>query len=193
MVILINEKTYGGGGIYNLYTTVSADNKFADYIMVHELGHHMGALADEYYTSSVSYEAQKITVEPWEPNVTALLDKDNLKWKSVVEPGTPIPTPWNKEAFDKFGYKIQKERDSLRRANVPESVVEDLFTRQMKQENEFFSTEKYADKAGAFEGADYTQKGLYRPQLDCIMYTRHIKFCKVCRKSLETVIDEYTQ
>jgi hypothetical protein len=193
MVILINEKTYGGGGIYNLYTTVSADNKFADYIMVHELGHHMGALADEYYTSSVSYEAQKITVEPWEPNVTALLDKDNLKWKSVVEPGTPIPTPWNKEAFDKFGYQIQKERDSLRQANVPESVVEDLFTRQMKQENQFFSTEKYADKAGAFEGADYTQKGLYRPQLDCIMYTRHIKFCKVCRKSLETVIDEYTQ
>jgi hypothetical protein len=193
MVILINEKTYGGGGIYNLYTTVSADNKFADYIMVHELGHHMGALADEYYTSSVSYEAQKITVEPWEPNVTALLDKDNLKWKSVMEPGTPIPTPWNKEAFDKFGYKIQKERDSLRKANVPESVMEDLFTRQMKQENQFFSTEKYADKAGAFEGADYTQKGLYRPQLDCIMYTRHMKFCKVCRKSLETVIDEYTQ
>ena len=192
MVILINEKTYGGGGIYNLYTTVSADNKFADYIMVHELGHHMGSLADEYYTSSVSYEAQKITVEPWEPNVTALLDKDNLKWKSVVEPGTPIPTPWNKEVFDKYGYKIQKERDSLRRANVPESVVEDLFTRQMKQEEQFFSKEKYAGKAGAFEGADYTQKGLYRPQLDCIMYTRHIKFCKVCRKSLESVIDEYT-
>jgi len=193
MVILINEKTYGGGGIYNLYTTVSADNKFADYIMVHELGHNMGALADEYYTSSVSYEAQKITVEPWEPNVTALLDKDNLKWKSVVEPGTPIPTPWNKEAFDNYGYKIQKERDSLRQAKVPESVMEDLFTRQLKQENQFFSTEKYADKAGAFEGADYTQRGLYRPQLDCIMYTRHIKFCKVCRKSLETVIDEYTQ
>jgi len=192
MVILINEKTYGGGGIYNLYTTVSADNKFADYIIVHELGHHMGALADEYYTSSVSYEAQKVTVEPWEPNVTALLDKDNLKWKSVMEPGTPLPTPWNKEVFDKFGYKIQKERDSLRKAKVRESVMEDLFTRQLKQENQFFSSEKYKDKVGAFEGANYTQFGLYRPQLDCIMYTRHIKFCKVCRKSLETVIDEYT-
>jgi IgA Peptidase M64/Peptidase M64 N-terminus len=192
MIILINEKTYGGGGIYNLFTTVSADNKFADYIMVHEFGHHLGGLADEYYTSSVSYEAQKVTVEPWEPNVTALLDKDNLKWKSVVEPGTPIPTPWNKEAFDKFGYKIQKERDSLRKAKVAESGMEDLFTRQLNQENQFFSKEKYADKAGAFEGADYTQNGLYRPQLDCIMYTRHIKFCRVCRKSLETVIDEYT-
>lgn len=193
MVILINEKTYGGGGIYNLYTTVSADNKFADYIMVHELGHNMGALADEYYTSAVSYEAQKITVEPWEPNVTALLDKDNLKWKAEVDPGTPIPTPWNKEAFDAFGYKIQKERDSLRSAKVPENVMEDLFTRQLNQETQFFSTEKYAQKAGAFEGANYTQYGLFRSQLDCIMYTRHIKFCKVCLKTLETVFDEYTQ
>ena len=193
MIILINEKTYGGGGIYNLYSVVSADNKFAGYMMVHEFGHHMGGLADEYYTSSVSYEAQKITVEPWEPNVTALLDKNNLKWKSLVEPGTPLPTPWSKEAFDKYGYMIQKERDSLRQANVPESVMENLFTQQFNKESQFFSTEKYANEVGAFEGADYTQKGLYRPQLDCIMYTRHMKFCEVCRKALETVIDKYTQ
>jgi len=191
MIILINEKTYGGGGVYNLFNTVAVDNKYADYLMVHEFGHNLGGLADEYYTSSVAYEAQKITIEPWEPNVTALLDKNNLKWKSLVEPGTPLPTPWNKEAFDKYGYKVQKERDSLRNANVPENIVEDLFTRQYKQENQFFSAEKYADKVGAFEGGDYTQYGLYRPQLDCIMYTRHIKFCKVCRKSLETVIDQY--
>ena len=193
MIILINEKTYGGGGVYNLFNTVAVDNKFADYLMVHEFGHNLGGLADEYYTSSVSYEAQKITVEPWEPNVTALLDKDHLKWKSLVEPGTPIPTPWNKEAFDEYGYKIQKERDSLRHANVPEPIVEDLFARQYKKESQFFSAEKYADKVGTFEGADYTQKGLYRPQLDCIMYTRHMKYCKVCRKSLETVIDQYIQ
>jgi hypothetical protein len=193
MIILINEKTYGGGGIYNLYSAVSADNKFAGYMMVHEFGHHMGGLADEYYTSSVSYEAQKITVEPWEPNVTALLDKNNLKWKSLIEPGTPLPTPWNKEAFDNYGYMIQKERDSLRQANVPENLMEDLFTQQYNKETQFFSAEKYAGKVGAFEGCDYTQKGLYRPQLDCIMYTRHMKFCEVCRKDLETVIDEYTQ
>jgi hypothetical protein len=192
MIILINEQTYGGGGIYNLYTTVSADNKFADYIMVHELGHHLGALADEYYTSAVSYEAQKITVEPWEPNVTALLDKDNLKWKDLVTSGTPLPTPWNKEEFDRFGYRIQKERDSLRNAKVPEKVMEDLFTRQMKKENEFFAGEKHKDVVGAFEGANYTQYGLYRPQLDCIMYTRHIRFCKVCQRSLENVLDQYS-
>jgi len=192
MVILINERTYGGGGIYNLYTTVSVDNKFGEYIMVHEFGHHCGALADEYYTSSVAYEIPAIKVEPWEPNITALFDKDNLKWKDLVEAGTPIPTPWNKEPFDQFGYRIQQERDSLRAAKVPEEVMEALFMRQMKQEDEFFAREQYRDQVGAFEGAGYIAKGLYRSQIDCIMYTRHMQFCKVCRRSIEDVIDLYT-
>jgi hypothetical protein len=193
MVILINERNYGGGGIYNLYTTVSVDNKYGEYIMVHEFGHHLGALADEYYTSSVAYEVPEIKVEPWEPNITALFDKNNLKWKDLVEPGTPLPTPWNKEPFDQYGYEIQKERDSLRAAKVPEDVMEALFMRQAKQEDEFFAAEKYRDKVGAFEGAGYVAKGLYRPQIDCIMYTRHMQFCKVCRRSIENVIDLYTK
>ncbi|NVO11150.1 MAG: peptidase M64 [Bacteroidales bacterium] len=193
MVILINERTYGGGGIYNLYTTVAADNKFSDYIMVHEMGHHMAGLADEYYTSAVSYEIPKITVEPWETNITALFDKNNLKWKDLVEEGTPIPTPWNKIEFDAHGYQIQKERDSLRAAHVPENIMEDLFTRQMNKENEFFSAEKYKDKVGAFEGANYNAKGMYRSQLDCIMYTRHQVYCKVCQRSIINVIEQYSK
>jgi hypothetical protein len=193
MVIMINERTYGGGGIYNLYTTVSADNKFAEYIMIHEMGHHMAALADEYYTSSVSYEVPEVKVEPWETNITALFDKTSLKWKDLIEEGTPLPTPWNKDEFDKAGYKIQKERDSLRKAMVPETIMEDLFTRQMNQENEYFSKEKYKAKVGAFEGAGYLAKGLYRPQVDCIMYSRHLVFCKVCSRSIEKVIDQYVK
>ncbi len=193
MVILINERTYGGGGIYNLYTTVSADNKFADYIMVHEMGHHMGALADEYYTSAVAFEIQETPVEPWEPNVTTRTDRQQLKWKNLVEPETPLPTPWNKKAFDTFGYQIQKERDSLRAAKVPENIMEELFERQKKQEDVFFASEKFKDKVGAFEGANYSAKGQYRSQLDCIMYTRHMSFCRVCRQSLEAVMDQYTK
>ena len=193
MIILVNEKTYGGGGIYNLYTTVAADNTFSGYIMVHELGHHIGALADEYYTSSVSYEKTAITTEPWEPNITALMDKNNLKWKDLVDPGTPIPTPWEKEKFDTYEYGVQKERDSLRAAHAPESVVEDLFKDELAKEDQIFSKEPYRDKVGAFEGGGYMQYGLYRPQLDCIMFTRHMQFCKVCQRSLSNVIDQYTQ
>jgi len=193
MVILINEQTYGGGGIYKLYTTLAVDNKFADYLMIHEMGHHMAGLADEYYASSTSYEAPSIEIEPWETNITALLDKDNLKWKDLLEEDTPIPTPWNKEEFDAHSYDIQKERNKLRAEKVEESVMEELFMRQYNKEDEYFAKEEYKDKVGAFEGAGYNQYGLYRSQLDCIMFTRHTVFCRVCQRSISDVIDQYSK
>jgi hypothetical protein len=156
------------------------------------MGHHIAGLADEYYTAAVAYEAQDIRLEPWEPNVTAMLDKNNLKWKDLIDAGTPLPTPWNKEAFDKYGYAVQKQRDSLRKAKVPEEIMEALFMKQYRQESEYFAKEKYKDAVGAFEGADYTPKGLYRSQLDCIMFTRHMQFCKVCQRSLIRVMDQFT-
>ena len=53
--ILTNSATYGGGGIFGLYSTVAADSVWAPYIFVHEFGHHIAGLADEYYTSDVAY------------------------------------------------------------------------------------------------------------------------------------------
>jgi hypothetical protein len=191
--ILINEQTYGGGGIYKLYTTNAVDNKFAEYLMIHEMGHHIADLADEYYSSSTAYEAPNVDVEPYETNVTALLDKDNLKWKDLVEEETPIPTPWNKKEFDEYGYAVQKERGKLRAAKVEESVMEDFFMKAHYKQDTFFAAEKYKDKIGAFEGAKYNQHGLYRSQLDCIMYTRHTVHCKVCQRSISTVIDQYSK
>jgi hypothetical protein len=194
MFILINERTYGGGGIFNLYSTVAADNKFSRYIFVHEFGHSFAALADEYYTSDVSYQAPEITIEPWEPNVTALLDPSNLKWKELVKPGTPVPTPWEKTEFDNFSYGIQKERRALRAANVPETEMEALFEREKNTSLEMFDKNKYKDATGAFEGGNYMQFGIYRSALDCIMFTRNKQeFCPACTKSITEVIDMYAK
>lgn len=194
MYILINERTYGGGGIYKLYASVAVDNKFSDYIYVHEFGHHMAALADEYYSSSVSYQMSEITVEPWEANVTALLDKDNLKWKDMIEEGMPIPTPWDKEKFDKHAMAIQKERGILRAAKSPESVLEELFMRQKKAETAMIESMENTGKIGAYEGASYYQHGMYRSSTDCIMYTRNsLDFCPVCQRALSKVMDQYSK
>jgi len=194
MYVLINERTYGGGGIYKLYASVAVDNMFSDYIYVHELGHHMAALADEYYSSSVSYQMPEITVEPWEANITALLDKDNLKWKDMLEEGTPIPTPWDKDKFDKHGIEIQQERTRLRAAKSPESVLEELFMRQKKEETAMIAAMENTGKIGAYEGASYYQYGMYRSSTDCIMYTRNkLDFCPVCQRALSKVIDQYTK
>jgi len=195
MFVLINEKTYGGGGIFNLYSTVAVDNKFSDYVFVHEFGHSFAALADEYYTSDVSYEAPpEITVEPWEPNVTALLDKEHLKWDNLIEADTPIPTPWNKQEFDNFSYEIQNERRALRAAKVPESEVEALFLREKEGLIDMIDDMEYKNTVGAFEGGNYMQYGIYRSSIDCIMFTRnHQVFCPACRKAISEVIDQYSK
>jgi hypothetical protein len=194
MFIILNEETYGGGGIYRLYSTVAVDNKFSDYIFVHEFGHSFAALADEYYTSAVSYEMGEITVEPWELNITALLDKENLKWKDLVAEETPIPTPWDKENYDKFSYEIQNERKALRAAKVPEAEVEALFEREKAESAKILDNMEHSHDVGAFEGGGYMQYGLYRPYADCIMFTRNKQeFCPVCQHAINQVIDQYTK
>jgi hypothetical protein len=194
MIILINERTYGGGGIYKLYATSAVDNAFSDYLIIHEFGHHFAGLADEYYTSQVSYEVDsKVTVEPWESNITALLDKDNFKWKDLLKPGTPVPTPWDKKEFDAYSMSIQEERQRLRKAKAKEEELEALFQRQRKKESQMIAKMKYANAVGAFEGAGYLAKGMYRSSINCIMFTRDLKFCPVCQRSLSRVIDQYNR
>jgi len=188
--ILVNGKTYGGGGIFNQYATVAIDNAWAGYVGVHEFGHHFAALADEYYTSDVAYLPGE-RKEPWEPNVTALLDPANLKWKDLVTAGTPVPTPWPKDEFERFEAQIQKQRRELRAAGKPEAEMEELFRKEREQEDALFAGSKYVDRVGAFEGADYQAKGYYRPQMNCIMFTRHQTFCAVCRRAIERVIAMY--
>jgi hypothetical protein len=91
--ILANERKYGGGGIFNQQSTVAAGHESAAYVFIHELAHNLAGLGDEY-VGSVTYETGvPVKAEPWEPNITALHDPSALKWRDLVEPGTPLPTP----------------------------------------------------------------------------------------------------
>lgn len=190
--ILANNETYGGGGIYNLYATVSVDNDWADYIFVHEFGHHMAGLADEYYTSPVAYQPPSEIVEPWEPNATALLDPAKLKWRGLIADGTPVPTPWKKEEFEDHARDIQQRRVALRRDRRPESEMSALFREQRDFESKLLHSGPHAGKVGAFQGANYDAKAYYRPQADCIMFTRNeVPFCAVCQRALDRVISLY--
>ena len=85
VAILVNSETYGGGGIFGTFATVAVDSEWADYLFVHEFGHHFAGLADEYYTSPVAYEPAGKVVEPWEANATALLEGQPLKWLDLVD------------------------------------------------------------------------------------------------------------
>ena len=94
ILLMANTSRYGGGAILNLYTAFASDNEYGDYLCAHEFGHAFAGLGDEYYSSQVSYnEFYPRGVEPWEPNITALLDAPRVKWGDLIEPGTPVPTP----------------------------------------------------------------------------------------------------
>jgi len=193
--ILTNSRTYGGGGIFGQYSTVAADSVWAPYVFVHEFGHHFAGLADEYFTSAVAYgPAPAERVEPWEPNATALLDPKNLKWKDLVASGTPLPTAWKKEEFEKASREAQEKRRRLRAENRPEDEIDALFREEQVFETRLLGTDVFSGKVGAFEGALYEAKGYYRPQEDCIMFTRdEVPFCAVCRRALSGVIDLYSR
>jgi hypothetical protein len=191
--ILVNEKQYGGGGIFNDQATSSVDSAFSEYVFVHEFGHHFAGLGDEYYTSDVAYETGGTDhPEPWEPNITA--NGARPKWMELVTQGTPLPTPWNKDAFEKQQREYQAERRKLREQNVPESQMDALFRREQEIETRMLAGEKYANKVGAFEGAGYEAKGLYRPEADCIMFTRNeVGFCDVCTRAIHRMIDMHAK
>jgi hypothetical protein len=193
--ILVNERTYGGGGIFNDQATTSVDSAFSEYVFVHEFGHHFAALADEYYTSDVAYETGghvERRPEPWEPNVTALHEPAHLKWRDLVTPGTPVPTPWDKEAFETHARSIQERRRAIRQRNAPEEEMDALFREQRAWEEQFLGAMRHAGAVGAFEGASYQPRGLYRPEADCIMFSRNrVGFCAVCRRAIARIIDLY--
>ncbi len=190
--ILVNNETYGGGGIFGLYGTVSADNKTAPYIFVHEFGHHIAGLADEYYTSDVAYAPSSTRLEPWEPNATA--DPKNPKWKTLLTPNIPLPTPWKKAEVEAHSHAIQKERRAIRAANKPESEMDALFERQKREETPLLNKDTWSGKVGAFEGANYEATGYYRSQTDCIMFTRdEVPFCAACQAGISRVIDLYSR
>ena len=194
LVFLFNERKYGGGGIFNLWSTCAADSDQAAYLFVHEFGHSFAGLADEYYSSQVAYESfTPPGTEPWEPNVTALLDPAKLKWRDLVGKATPLPTPWKKAEYDSVDLEYQKKRAELIAQQAPETAAEALFREVKERTAPMLRAETHYGQVGAFEGAAYEPRGMYRPEADCIMFTRNpSSFCRVCERAVERVIGLYT-
>lgn len=93
IIVLINSTKYGGGGVYNYYTGTTTRHQLSPKVFIHEFGHGFAGLADEYYSSTVAYdEFYPLSVEPWEPNITTMVNFDS-KWKNMISKETPVPTP----------------------------------------------------------------------------------------------------
>jgi len=129
IIVLINSTKYGGGGVYNYYSGTTTGHPLSPVVFIHEFGHGFAGLADEYYSSEVAYEEfYPLNVEPWEPNITTMVNFDS-KWKKLIAAGTPVPTPAEEKyagvtgLFEGGGYSakgiFRPEMDCRMKSNGP--------------------------------------------------------------------------
>ena len=210
ILIMVNTSRYGGGGIYNQYCTFACDGPWSEHVFHHELGHTFGGLADEYYTSDVSYENfYPPGIEPLEPNITALLDPQHVKWAEYLDPDLPVPTPWGREKFDKLAANYakidslkQQEIETLRKSGADSAAFDSLEEKYdrlrataWKKIDNFFELHPLKGKVGVFEGAGYMSHGFYRPTVNSIMHRfseSEKAFYPVNEAALKRMIDYYT-
>ena len=103
IVILANTDNYGGGGIYNSYLMSAAHNDQNLPVVVHEFGHSFAGLADEYYYDDQYETLYPADTEPWEPNITTLVDFKS-KWADMLGEDVQIPSiPSGKNIYTKLG------------------------------------------------------------------------------------------
>jgi len=194
ITILVNDNRYGGGGIFNLYTTsftTSAQKGQeweVEYVFVHEFGHCFAGLGDEYYSSQISYiDFYPHGVEPWEPNLSRTADRNTIKWKEFIDNDTPVPTPWGKEQYD----SLETLRAKLDRRDPDYYQKREVFLSQTKI---ILANPKLINQVGAFEGAGYLPYGMYRPALDCKMFSLNpVDFDPVCAAAIERMIEQFTK
>ena len=167
VIVLANTAKYGGGGIYNSVTIMNSDHPTFVPVLVHEFGHAFGGLGDEYAYGDNPETLYPADTEPWEPNLTTLVDF-TAKWADLMPPHAALPTPVD---------PIEEEQDVRR--------IWDTLTDGQKA--------RLNRKVGVYEGAGYQMKGVFRPVQECRMRINECEeFCPVCTRSIVRMIDYYT-
>ena len=163
IIILANTDVYGGGGIFNSYTLTTAHHSNYANVVVHEFGHSFGGLADEYYYDDQYEQYYNSDTEPWEPNITTLVDFDS-KWKDMIPAEVAQPTLAPVAApTSRMNNKQRKEVDNLPAVGLYEGGG-------------------YMSKGvwrGSFDCRMHTNS--------CP------DFCPVCRRTIERIIRFYTE
>ena len=103
-----------------------------------------------------------------------------------VQSDLDLPTDWGKQQYDSLGRALAK----LNR------LADDYYEKRepiQKEQKAILSNPALAGKVGAFEGAGYVSSGMYRPCIDCRMFSLSLTdFDPVCKAAIIRQIDFYS-
>jgi hypothetical protein len=183
LLVIANSRRYGGSAIFGGPAVVAIDSAAARYLVLHEFAHVIGGLADEYYVPLADGPVFPGNVEPWNPNVT--MSVSSKKWPHAAIGATP----WKKNEYDSFFAAYAKRYFSLRSAHAAESRIDDLM-RAGAVRAAALLRKNNAHEVGLFEGANGYSKGIFRSEVDCIMFSYQTEFfCAACTAAIERMID----
>lgn len=180
IIILANTENYGGGGIYNSYMMSSTRHSASKPVIVHEFGHSFAGLGDEYFYDDQYEQFYFSDIEPWEPNITTLVNFDS-KWKDMLQ-------------TDKIVTKAEQDAEKAKEREAMKAAMEKAKKDGKKPEWKApdYSNANY--KVGLYEGAGYLSEGVYRPVPECRMkINEYPEFCPVCQRAIRRLIEYNTQ
>ena len=91
ILVVVNDTKYGGAGYAQIATSSVALG--ASDVPVHEMGHSLFGLADEYDTPTPGFPHCDPVFDCPEPNVTVFSQRSQVKWNYWIDASTPVPTP----------------------------------------------------------------------------------------------------
>ena len=104
-------------------------------------------------------------------------------------------------AYQKLRQQLNERIATAKRSGAPEAEVakiveesERLSREHAQKMDAYLASSKFVGVVGVFEGAGYSAKGLYRPMLDCLMFTKGDKpLCRVCQAAVERRIAHFSE
>lgn len=190
LLVLANARRYGGSAYFGGPAVVAIDSAAARYLVVHEFAHALGGLADEYYIPAAGGPVYAGGLEPWHPNVT--VPEEQPKWRDLLTAAGTGSTPWNKAEYERYFADYVKRYHRLRESGVDEAVVEKFMDEERRRQSALLAKNGKERKVGMFEGANGYAKGVFRSEVDCIMFSLQTDyFCAACSAAIERMIDEH--
>lgn len=192
LLILANARRYGGSAYLGGPAVAAIDSAAARYLVIHEFAHAFAGLADEYYLPLSGAPAPRSQFEPWQPNIT--LSAEHAKWRAHLPAGAAQPTHWNKAEYDRYFAAYVGRYNRLREAGADEAAIERFFDEERRRQAALLAKGGNGRRVGLFEGANGHARGIYRSEVDCIMFSLQTDyFCAACSAALERMIDEHSR